>query len=60
MERLTLNQVCALIGDLKILEDGDQSEIGERGVGSVHHSVSIVYSEIFFLGQLVRRPEGTR
>ena len=26
-------QVCALIPDLDILEDGDESEIGERGVG---------------------------
>ena len=26
-------QVCALVNDLKILEDGDESEIGERGVG---------------------------
>ncbi|KAG2343136.1 multidrug resistance-associated ABC transporter [Suillus weaverae] len=25
-------EICALISDLKILEDGDQSEIGERGV----------------------------
>ncbi|KAI5122627.1 hypothetical protein M0805_008716 [Coniferiporia weirii] len=25
-------EVCALVSDLKILEDGDQSEIGERGV----------------------------
>lgn len=25
-------QACALISDLKILEDGDESEIGERGV----------------------------
>ena len=25
-------QVCALVSDLKILEDGDESEIGERGV----------------------------
>jgi hypothetical protein len=24
--------VCALVSDLKILEDGDESEIGERGV----------------------------
>jgi ABC-type protease/lipase transport system fused ATPase/permease subunit len=24
--------VCALVGDLTILEDGDESEIGERGV----------------------------
>ena len=32
-ETLSL-QVCALIADLDILEDGDESEIGERGVGS--------------------------
>jgi hypothetical protein len=25
-------EVCALLSDLKILEDGDMSEIGERGV----------------------------
>ena len=25
-------QVCALLSDLEILEDGDESEIGERGV----------------------------
>ena len=25
-------QVCALLNDLNILEDGDESEIGERGV----------------------------
>ena len=25
-------EVCALLSDLKILEDGDLSEIGERGV----------------------------
>ncbi|KAJ6579193.1 multidrug resistance-associated ABC transporter, partial [Mycena vulgaris] len=29
--KLTL-EVCALVSDLEILEDGDQSEIGERGV----------------------------
>lgn len=27
-------EVCALVNDLKILEDGDESEIGERGVGT--------------------------
>ncbi len=27
-------EVCALDNDLKILEDGDESEIGERGVGA--------------------------
>lgn len=25
-------EVCALVSDLAILEDGDESEIGERGV----------------------------
>jgi hypothetical protein len=25
-------EVCALISDLEILEDGDEAEIGERGV----------------------------
>ena len=25
-------QACALLSDLEILEDGDESEIGERGV----------------------------
>lgn len=25
-------EVCALLSDLEILEDGDMSEIGERGV----------------------------
>ena len=29
---LILGQACALLSDLEILEDGDQSEIGERGV----------------------------
>ena len=24
--------MCALVSDLKILEDGDEAEIGERGV----------------------------
>lgn len=28
-------EVCALDNDLKILEDGDESEIGERGVGTM-------------------------
>ena len=27
-------EVCALESDLKILEDGDESEIGERGVST--------------------------
>lgn len=25
-------KACALVNDLKILEDGDEAEIGERGV----------------------------
>lgn len=29
---LNVSQVCALVNDLTILEDGDESEIGERGV----------------------------
>jgi len=29
---LWLLEVCALVSDLEILEDGDDSEIGERGV----------------------------
>lgn len=31
-------QVCALINDLEILEDGDESEIGERGVRPCSYS----------------------
>lgn len=30
--KFCVQQVCALIPDLDILEDGDESEIGERGV----------------------------
>jgi hypothetical protein len=37
---LKLFQVCALISDLEILEDGDESEIGERGV--CHFVVTIL------------------
>lgn len=36
-------EACALLSDLEILEDGDESEIGERGVRgyeSVHETVS--------------------
>jgi hypothetical protein len=32
---LQLLQVCALVKDLEILEDGDESEIGERGVCAI-------------------------
>ena len=31
---LIFTKACALIPDLEILEDGDESEIGERGVSS--------------------------
>lgn len=31
-------EVCSLVTDLKILEDGDESEIGERGVCEPSHS----------------------
>ena len=30
----TIPKACALLSDLEILEDGDESEIGERGVGA--------------------------
>ena len=33
-------EVCALLSDLKILEDGDMSEIGERGVSSPTYRLS--------------------
>ena len=35
-------EVCALLSDLKILEDGDMSEIGERGVSISPFSYRIV------------------
>ena len=28
----SITQVCALVDDLEVLEDGDESEVGERGV----------------------------
>lgn len=33
-------EVCALTNDLKILEDGDEAEIGERGVCAALTSMS--------------------
>ena len=39
---LRLLQVCALVSDLEILEDGDDSEIGERGVrANIQYSISL-------------------
>jgi hypothetical protein len=35
---LWLFQACALVSDLEILEDGDNSEIGERGVCKIIQS----------------------
>jgi hypothetical protein len=32
-------EVCALKADLEILEDGDESEIGERGVSFLVHEL---------------------
>lgn len=32
MQLTSVTQVCALVSDFKILEDGDMAEIGERGV----------------------------
>ncbi|OAX35090.1 P-loop containing nucleoside triphosphate hydrolase protein [Rhizopogon vinicolor AM-OR11-026] len=51
----TTLEICALISDLKILEDGDESEIGERGVnlsGGQKARVSLaraVYSRVSIL-----------
>lgn len=33
----SITQVCALVDDLEILEDGDESEVGERGVSLICH-----------------------
>lgn len=33
-------EACALLSDLAILEDGDESEIGERGVSVTDRSVN--------------------
>ncbi|KAG2749572.1 hypothetical protein P692DRAFT_20669633, partial [Suillus brevipes Sb2] len=50
-------EICALISDLKILEDGDQSEIGKRGVLNLsggqkargHSLARAVYSRAFIM-----------
>lgn len=57
---IVYRQVCALVSDLKILEDGDESEIGERGVS--HPLCYVVcdssYLNVFMnLGEPVWRPE---
>jgi hypothetical protein len=51
-------EVCALVNDLKILEDGDGSEIGERGV----HAPSFLCETLLtcFIGESVWRTESTR
>ena len=33
----SITQVCALVDDLEVLEDGDESEVGERGVRLLCH-----------------------
>jgi len=35
-------EVCALVADLEILEDGDEAEIGERGVCFPYVSLALV------------------
>ncbi|KAJ7916834.1 ABC transporter transmembrane region-domain-containing protein [Mycena leptocephala] len=46
--KLTL-EVCALVSDLEILEDGDESEIGERGVQVISLScVDLPADDIYF------------
>lgn len=52
-------EACALLSDLEILEDGDESEIGERGV-SRYKSVHGRYLTCFFAGQPVGWPESSR
>lgn len=51
-------EVCALLSDLKILEDGDMSEIGERGVSPCALVLQRVLTE--YLGEFVWRPKSTR
>lgn len=47
-------EACALLSDLKILEDGDMSEIGERGVcptiDSACRGVFFVLNPLFLWG----------
>lgn len=51
-------EVCALTNDLKILEDGDEAEIGERGVRAACTSQSQTDDTPNFpLGKPVRWPE---
>jgi hypothetical protein len=40
-------EVCSLVTDLKILEDGDESEIGERGVCEHSHSLQLQRTKAF-------------
>lgn len=56
-------EVCALLSDLEILEDGDESEIGERGVSYLPHcgkKALWLRLLIIYLGQLVRWSESSR
>ena len=39
-------QVCALVSDLAILEDSDDSEIGERGVCIIQFSRAAVHDSL--------------
>lgn len=52
-------QACALLSDLEILEDGDQSEIGERGVCHLflEHNCCHVLTKLRSTSPAVRRLE---
>jgi hypothetical protein len=56
--RLTL-EVCALVSDLEIIEDGDEAEIGERGVsGRCLSRYGLLADPV--LGKSFGRTEGAR
>jgi hypothetical protein len=58
--KLTL-EVCALVSDLEILEDGDEAEIGERGVRVVCLASSdATLNNDSSAGQSFWRAEGAR
>lgn len=49
-------EACALITDLEILEDGDEAEIGERGVPFFSLAVNILLTVIRSIFLVVKRP----
>jgi hypothetical protein len=57
--RLTL-EVCALVSDLEILEDGDEAEIGERGVRNVAATCLCCLRLPCNIGESLGRAKGAR